>query len=67
MEIYLNGEKRAFVSDQLTLPDLLKEIGFGEIPVLVEHNGKALHQREFPETVVANGDRIELIRVVAGG
>jgi thiamine biosynthesis protein ThiS len=33
----------------------------------VEHNGLALHRHEWPKRPLAEGDRIELIRVVAGG
>jgi len=35
--------------------------------VLVEHNGVALHRREWPQKALTDGDRIEIIRVVAGG
>lgn len=36
-------------------------------PVLVERNGEALFPREFESTLLADGDRVEIIRVVAGG
>jgi sulfur carrier protein len=35
--------------------------------ILVEHNGFALHRHEWPGRPLAEGDRIEFIRVVAGG
>jgi sulfur carrier protein len=35
--------------------------------ILVEHNGLALHRHEWRERPLAEGDRIEFIRVVAGG
>jgi sulfur carrier protein len=35
--------------------------------VLIEHNQTALHQREWPERKLMEGDRIEFVRVVAGG
>jgi thiamine biosynthesis protein ThiS len=35
--------------------------------VLIEHNQTALHQREWPERKLTEGDRIEFVRVVAGG
>jgi thiamine biosynthesis protein ThiS len=35
--------------------------------VLIEHNGVALHRREWRQRALAEGDRIEIIRVVAGG
>jgi len=36
-------------------------------PVLVELNGTALFPREFPSVPVQEGDRIEIMRMVAGG
>jgi sulfur carrier protein len=35
--------------------------------ILVEHNGLALHRHEWSGRSLAEGDRIEFIRVVAGG
>jgi thiamine biosynthesis protein ThiS len=35
--------------------------------VLIEHNQLALHQREWAERKLSEGDRIEFVRVVAGG
>lgn len=35
--------------------------------LLVEHNGIALHRSEWPHTTLREGDRVELLRVSAGG
>jgi thiamine biosynthesis protein ThiS len=35
--------------------------------MLVELNGAALFPREFANTVLQEGDRLELLRMVAGG
>jgi thiamine-phosphate pyrophosphorylase len=35
--------------------------------VIVEWNGEALERSRYPETVLADGDRLELVRAVAGG
>jgi thiamine biosynthesis protein ThiS len=35
--------------------------------ILVEHNGLAVHRHEWAARGLAEGDRIELIHVVAGG
>lgn len=35
--------------------------------VVVEHNGQALVRAEVAEAVLADGDRVELVRAVAGG
>jgi thiamine biosynthesis protein ThiS len=51
----------------LTVSGLLVAIGLGPTPVLVERNGLAVLRREFEETPVAEGDTIEIVRMVAGG
>lgn len=72
MRVVLNGETRQLAHDEaagvdLLLPDLLSDIGFAEIPVLVEHNGVALRPRDHESIVINDGDRLEIIRIVAGG
>ncbi len=72
MTLTINGEPREVAPDQpgtnkVKLPDLLRELGFSEIPVLVEHNGIALRPREHNACELRPGDRLEIIRVVAGG
>lgn len=67
MKVQLNGEAKSFEMEECRLPALLEILGFGERPVLVEHNGTALHQREHQEAVVRDGDQLEIILIVAGG
>lgn len=35
--------------------------------VVVEHNGEAVAPSEFPARTLADGDRLEIVRIVAGG
>lgn len=35
--------------------------------VVVEHNGEAVAPSEFPRREVRDGDRLEIVRIVAGG
>lgn len=65
IEILLNGEPRS-VPPGRTLPDLLDELGM-TVGVLVEHNDRALLPKEWPDVKLAPGDRVEIIRIVAGG
>ena len=71
MELTINGETQQFFSGEdrgeAPLPELLTEIGFGEVPVLVEHNGIALRARDHAKITVKAGDQLEIIRIVAGG
>ena len=66
MTVWLNGE-RADARDAATIAELADRYGLQRNMILIEHNGVALHQREWTERRVAEGDRIEFIRVVAGG
>ena len=66
MMISLNGEK-ADARDAETIADLVERFQLAPQTILVEHNGLAVHRREWSERSLAEGDRIELIRVVAGG
>ncbi len=66
MTVWLNGEQ-ADSRGAETVAELAERYGLQRNMILIEHNGVALHQREWPERRVAEGDRIEFIRVVAGG
>jgi thiamine biosynthesis protein ThiS len=50
-----------------TVGELAKLYSLHPNSILVEHNGVALHQREWPERKLGEKDRVEFIRVVAGG
>ncbi len=66
MKLYLNGNEHE-ANEGETLPSLLESLGFADRPVLVEHNGEALHQREYAAATLADGDQLEIIQIVAGG
>ena len=66
MKILLNGES-VDVRDAKTIAELIDFYQLAPQSILVEHNGLALHRHEWPERLLAEGDRIEFIRVVAGG
>jgi sulfur carrier protein len=63
--VTINGEERRVVSSN---PEaLLTELSLPAPLMLLEHNGKALHRSEWSSVSLADGDRIELMRVAAGG
>lgn len=64
--IQLNGEPRA-VAPGTSVPELLARCGLPPESVLVEHNGTALFRSEWGAVELGEGDRVEVIRVVAGG
>jgi thiamine biosynthesis protein ThiS len=64
-QLTINGEVREIVST--SLEGLLEELRLPAPLMLVEYNGKALHRSEWPSVRPAEGDRLELMKVAAGG
>ena len=63
--LWLNGERQE--SCARAISDLLISLNLPLASLLVEHNGVALHRHEWPQSQLAEGDRIEIVRIVAGG
>ena len=66
MTISLNGDPRK-VERATNIAELIDELTLPPQATLVEHNGLALLRAEWPARTLAEGDRIEIIRIVAGG
>ena len=66
MTISLNGE-RVDAREAKTIAQLIDRYQLPPQSILVEHNGLAVHRHEWAERSLAEGDRVELVRVVAGG
>ena len=66
MKVSLNGEALD-TRDATTVADLIERLQLPSETILIEHNGVALHRHEWPQRALREGDRIEFLRVVAGG
>lgn len=66
MKITVNGEAREIARAQ-NVAELIDELGLPAPAILAEHNGLALRRNEWPTRSLTEGDRIELVRIVAGG
>ena len=66
MRVWINGEP-AEVNAVTNVAELAAHYSLQPNTVLIEHNATALHQREWSQRLLAEGDRIEFVRVVAGG
>ena len=66
MQIVVNG-RPSDVPAGLDLPGLIESLGLRVGSVVVEHNGSALLRSELSGVALAEGDRVELVRAVAGG
>ncbi len=66
MTVHVNGEPRD-LREARTVAAMVAELALPAPALLIEHNGLALLRSEWPGTPLAENDRIELLRVVAGG
>ena len=66
VQVTANGDPIE-LGDEATVSDLLAALGLGDKWVLVERNGAPVRRAELDTTRLAAGDRLELVRAVAGG
>ncbi len=64
--ITLNGEPRE-LDQPLSVADLLTRLEIDPRRVAVEHNCTILKRQLFADTLVHDGDRIEIVNFVGGG
>jgi sulfur carrier protein len=65
MTLHLNGKELGVSARNVEA--LVAELGLPLAAALVEHNGTALLRSEWLKTQLQDGDRLEIIRMVAGG
>ncbi len=65
-EILLNGSSRGVRGGE-TLLELVEELGLDARWVVAELNGIPLARDRFGSVILSPGDRLELVRPVAGG
>ncbi len=70
MTIYINGEPRERVAETVDALFRLEAEESGiESPqgVAIALNGRVLRRRDWDETPIADGDRVEIVRAMQGG
>jgi sulfur carrier protein len=65
MRLRVNGDEHETAAP--TVRGLLNELGFGQKPVVVELNRRALFPREHAEQALKDGDVVEIVQITAGG
>lgn len=70
MRVVVNGDEvevDAAAGDAPTLGALIEQLGLAKRLIVVERNGEPVPRAEVASTQLADGDRLELVRAVAGG
>lgn len=63
--LVVNGTQRQTAAS--TVEELAVELDPAPQTLLIEHNQKALHRSEWPAAVLSENDRLEILKISAGG
>jgi sulfur carrier protein len=66
IEVVINGQRRT-VADGTSVLALIGELGLSGKPVAVERNQEIVPRAQHATTLLAAGDRLELVTFVGGG
>lgn len=67
LELILNGTARSFPDSHLTVAGLIEQLGYTGKRIAVERNGEIVPKSEHGSTLLAPGDRLEIVVAVGGG
>jgi sulfur carrier protein len=66
MRLFINGEEKA-LADSLTLVQLIEQLGMKGDRVAVELNREIVPRAQWTETLLTDGDLLEIVHFVGGG
>lgn len=66
IELHINGEARSFPAP-LTLAQLIETLDLAGKRIAIEKNGEIVPRSQHPTTLLASGDRLEIVVAVGGG
>ena len=67
MTLVINGQTQTVPERVRTLPDLLEHLDMAKAPVVAELNQIAIPPAQQGKAFLADGDKLELVRITAGG
>jgi sulfur carrier protein len=65
MNLIINGEPRAVMADTLTA--LVEQLGMKADRVAIELNRQIVPRNQWPQTMLKDGDQLEVVHFVGGG
>lgn len=69
LTLTINGSENTYTASQWpgSVADLLKQLKIDQATVVAEIDGRIVQRKAFAETLLQNGQTVELIRFVGGG
>lgn len=66
MKVHVNGLEKIFEVSELPLSQLIEELALKE-KFAIEYNGEIISKGNFPQTILKDGDKLEIVIAVGGG
>ena len=66
IKIYLNGERRE-ISTEIDLVRLLEVFSLPSQRIAIELNNTVIRRVDWPQTILDDGDKVEVVHFVGGG
>jgi sulfur carrier protein len=66
VKLTVNGKARV-IDGAATLGEYLRQLGINPLACAVERNGVVVKRGDFDSTPLADGDRLEVVRMMGGG
>ncbi|MBQ1436077.1 MAG: sulfur carrier protein ThiS [Clostridia bacterium] len=63
--IFINGKEADFAG--VTVTECLKQLNYSTDRIAIEFNGDILPKAKYGETLLSDGDKIEIVHFVGGG
>ena len=63
---FFNG-KKYYTNKKINIDDILKYFKYKTSILIVEHNNFIRHKKDWPNYIIKNNDKIEIIGIVGGG
>jgi sulfur carrier protein len=64
--LQVNGDRKT-CAQNMNMPQLLSFLGLNPRLVAVEYNGEILHRQFWDDTMLHDGDLLEIVTIVGGG
>ncbi|MBT6014752.1 MAG: sulfur carrier protein ThiS, partial [Nitrosomonadales bacterium] len=64
---HVNGLQKYFEVEQISLSKLIEELALTEKKFAIEYNGEIISKGNFTQTLIKDGDKLEIVVAVGGG
>jgi sulfur carrier protein len=67
IDLIINGNNRNFDDNLLSVAQLVSRMGLEGKRIAIERNGEIVPRAAYVETLLASGDKLEIVGAVGGG